>query len=293
MTGPVDPAQAAAKAAAVTKSASSSFYWAMRLMPAEKRAAMFAVYAFCRVVDDIADEAGPSAGERRERLEEWRGRIRRLYAGGTPQEEITAALAPAIERFGLKRDDFLAVIDGMEMDAAGPLKAPSMEELDLYCDRVASAVGRLSVRIFGETTERGLELAHHQGRALQLANILRDVAEDARAGRLYLPRELLEKHRIAWEDPQAVMGQPGFPPLWRELAEIAAEHFGKARALLSRCAADMRPARIMLEIYARNLARMQALTDARLADPSVGKRLVGQGEKLRIALGIWARGKAR
>jgi phytoene synthase len=272
------------------RAASSSFYWAMRLMPAERRRAMFALYAFCREVDDIADDPLETAAGKQARLAEWRKRIERLYAAGQADETISRALLPAVDRFRLAREDFLAIIDGMEMDAAGPIVAPDMATLDLYCDRVASAVGRLSVRIFGEAGELGGEIAHHQGRALQLANILRDVPEDLRQGRLYLPRELLKKHGIDWQPPSAVMAQPGFVPLWRELAEIAGRHFRQTHVLLARARADMRPARIMLAVYERNFRRLCALPDAALADPATERRRVGRGEKLLIALRIWLSG---
>ncbi len=274
----------------LTRQASSSFYWAMRLMPRPKRQAMFAIYAFCRIVDDIADDGTRPAGERMAELERWRARIDALFSGA-PDHFVTRALAPAVERFDLSRRDFLAVIDGMEMDAAGPVVAPSMERLDFYCDCVASAVGRLSVKVFGERGGTGRQVAHHQGRALQLANILRDVAEDAAIGRLYLPREMLERHGIDWSDPASVMAQPGYPALWRELAGLAAHHFDETRRLLDSCSADMRPARVMMEVYERNFRRMQALTDRELADPAVSKRLVGKFEKLVISFTTWLRGR--
>ncbi|MGH6972350.1 MAG: squalene/phytoene synthase family protein, partial [Caulobacteraceae bacterium] len=167
------PPEAQSPPAATEQQASgSSFYAAMRLLPPPERAAMFAVYAFCRLVDDIADEPGPTPALRRAELDAWRADIAALYAGA-PRERI-ANLAEPIRRFGLKQEDFLAVVDGMEMDVDGPIAAPDFPTLDLYCDRVASAVGRLSVRIFGMPDEPGQRLAHHLGRALQLTNILRD-----------------------------------------------------------------------------------------------------------------------
>ncbi len=125
----------------------SSFYAAMRLLPPPERTAMFAIYAFCRVVDDVADEPGPTPDERRVELDRWRADVAGLYAGA-PAPRI-AYLAPHVQRFGLKEADFLAIVDGMEMDVGAPIIAPDYATLDLYCDRVASAVGRLSVKIFG------------------------------------------------------------------------------------------------------------------------------------------------
>ncbi|HFA60197.1 MAG TPA: squalene synthase HpnD, partial [Rhodospirillales bacterium] len=148
-----DAAAADALVARRVRDASSSFYWAMRLMPPRRRRAMFALYAFCREVDDIADDPLTTAESKCAALEAWRARVGALYGDAEAVTEpgpICTALRPAIADFGLERADFLAVIDGMEMDAAGPVVAPDLATLDLYCDRVAAAVGRLSVRIFGE-----------------------------------------------------------------------------------------------------------------------------------------------
>ncbi|MGE0213523.1 MAG: presqualene diphosphate synthase HpnD [Parvibaculaceae bacterium] len=265
------------------KAASTSFYWAMRLLPQDRRDAIFAVYAFCRAVDDIADEPAPLP-EKKAALEEWRREIGRLYEGA-PTQPISRALDEARQRFGLRREDFLAIIDGMEMDADGPVIAPTWKEFDLYCDRVASAVGRLCVRIFGEPGEEGIAVAKHLGLALQTTNILRDVDEDARDGRLYLPRELLASHAIPWQEPSQVARHPAFPRAWRELAARADAHFRAAEQALKACdRRKMRPARIMMEGYRLNLERMRALNDAALADPAVSKRRVGKAEKLLIAL---------
>ena len=172
------------------QTAGSSFYWAMRFVSRAKSDALFAIYAFCREVDDIAD-GDASASDKLMALSLWRTRIARLYDGGTADVPVIRALAPAISRFNLARADFEAVIAGMEMDAAGPMIAPALATLDLYCDRVASAVGRLCVCVFGESGPHGMAVAYHLGRALQLTNILRDVVEDAGVDRLYLPAELL------------------------------------------------------------------------------------------------------
>jgi phytoene/squalene synthetase len=178
------------QAAAVKKKASgSSFYLAMRLMPKRERDAMFTIYAFCRRVDDIADDGLGTRPERHEKLEAWRYDLDALYNGQSPQR--VAFLAPAVARFGLRKEDFFTILDGMEMDVAEDIVAPDLATLDLYCERVASAVGRLSIKVFGMDEGPGFDLAHHLGRALQLTNILRDIDEDADVGRLYLPREYL------------------------------------------------------------------------------------------------------
>ncbi len=271
------------KIAAMVKKASSSFYWAMRILSKPKRDAMFAVYAFCRAVDDVAD-GNIEYSVKQTALKRWRDEVDALY-GGMPKFSIIQALKKPVADFGLRQEDFIAVIDGMQMDADGPVVAPSAQELDVYCDRVASAVGRLCVCIFGEPGENGMQLAYHQGRALQLTNILRDVDEDAGDGRLYLPRELLEKHGVPFDDPMKVMDYPGFVKVWREVAEQASEHYLETRKALEKCKRhNVRASIIMMEVYERNLKRMMALDDAVIADRNVSKRLVGKFEKLVIAL---------
>ena len=145
--------------------AHSSFYLAMRILPAPRREAMFAVYGFCRAVDDIADERGPAtASQRLKGLERWREDVAAMFQGRAPPN--LAPLDRAVREFALKHADFNAVIDGMAMDAAEDIRAPDWATLDLYCDRVASAVGRLSVRIFGLAAERGEALAHQDRKSV-------------------------------------------------------------------------------------------------------------------------------
>ena len=254
------PADAASAANGETNAAAtasgSSFYAAMRILPREQRNAMFNVYAFCRAVDDIADEAG-DRGERFARLAQWRRDIDAIYNGAAPPH--LAGLAQAVRAFGLAREDFLAVIDGMGMDVRADIRAPDLQTLDLYCDRVASAVGRLSVRIFGMSKKEGIALAYHLGRALQLTNTLRDIDEDAGIGRLYMPREYLEQAGIAGDDPQAVAANPALGTACSKVAALAAEHFDKADAIMARSPrAAVRAPRIMAEAYRRILRRLIA-----------------------------------
>ncbi len=227
----------------------SSFYWGMRLMAPERRQAMYAVYAFCREVDDIADEPGLAVDKQRG-LAEWRDDIAAIYEGREPCLPLARALVGPVHDYGLQQGDLLAVIDGCEMDAGDGLVRPPKAILDLYCDRVACAVGRLSVRIFGDFTPRCLDVANHQGRALQLTNILRDVAVDAQMGRLYLPDELLTAHGIASRNPAEVLVHPALPAACRELAAEARHHYAEARAAMADCSPRaMRPAAIMLAMY--------------------------------------------
>jgi presqualene diphosphate synthase len=223
----------ASQAAAVQKKAvGSSFYMAMRLMPKRERDAMFAIYAFCRRVDDIADDGLGTRAERHERLEAWRYDLEALYSGQTPQR--VAFLAPAVAQFGLRKEDFFTILDGMDMDVAEDIVAPDLATLDLYCERVASAVGRLSIKVFGMDEGPGFELAHHLGRALQLTNILRDIDEDASIGRLYLPREYLFAAGFKSLDPRMVISDPRVDGVCRAVAALAHEHYEKADAILAR-----------------------------------------------------------
>ncbi|KAF0115702.1 MAG: Squalene-phytoene synthase [Rhodospirillaceae bacterium] len=266
---------------AVAARAQTSFFWAMALLGREKRAAMFAIYAFCRTVDDIADDIADPA-ERAAGLAWWREEVTRLYEGCSPRHPVAAALATAAGRFGLRRDDCLAVIDGMVMDAQGPVYAPTLAELDLYCDRVASAVGRLSVRVFGLPAAEGESLSHALGRALQVTNILRDIAEDAGRGRLYLPREFLAAHGVAVEAPVAeILRHPALPRVCADLAHLARHHFAEAERILAVCPRGRaRPAALMKAVYQRYLRRLEA-GGFRVLGPRV--RLSG-GEKLALVL---------
>jgi squalene synthase HpnD len=233
----------------------SSFYTAMRLMPKVQREAMFAIYIFCRLVDDIADDGTRPRPARAEALAQWRRDLDALYAG-RPGGQASFLQEPA-RAFGLKHADFLAVIDGMEMDVAADIRAPDMATLELYCDRVAVAVGRLSTRVFGMDEAPGNELAHHLGRALQLTNILRDLDEDAGIGRLYLPRELLVQAGIDSTEPGAVIADARVDGACRVLASQALEYFAAAHRLMrSRPRGSLLAPRLMGAVYRALLDRM-------------------------------------
>jgi presqualene diphosphate synthase len=230
-----------------TTASGSSFYAAMRILPREQREAMFQIYSFCRKVDDIADSDGPRPA-RLQALQEWRDDIDALYRGAPPPR--LADYVASVKRFGLKRDDFLAIVDGMEMDVPQDIRAPDLATLDLYCDRVASAVGRLSVRVFGLPEDDGVMLAHHLGRALQLTNILRDIDEDAALGRLYLPREGLLHAGITGDDPLKVASDRALPKACAALVARAHAHFDKADEVMARNRRRVvRAPRIMSKYY--------------------------------------------
>jgi squalene synthase HpnD len=233
--------------AAAERASGSSFYTAMRILPRAQRGAMFEIYSFCRQVDDIADSRG-QRDERRRELDRWRADIDAIYAGAPPVR--VHGLAQAVREFGLKREDFQAVIDGMEMDVIGDIRAPDNAMLDTYCNRVASAVGRLSVRVFGMAEAPGVALAHHLGRALQLTNILRDLDEDAALGRLYLPAEALRAAGIAATEPATVLSHPALGKVCAHLAERARAYFAEADMIMAQSPRRaVRAPRIMAEAY--------------------------------------------
>jgi phytoene synthase len=266
----IDPALYAMVAGLVKRSG-SSFYWGMRLLSLPRRYGMYAVYAFCRVVDDIADDPGePEA--KRQALALWRDEIAALYAG-RPTDPVAVALAGPVAHFNLQQEDFLAVIDGCEMDGRNEMVRPSLDNLLLYCDRVASAVGRLSVRVFGDFQPRCLDVADALGKALQLTNILRDVREDALIGRLYLPDEVLSRHGITSSDPLEVAAHPALPEVCRDIAEMARRYYAEADRAMAECSPGaMRPARMMEAMYRAVFDRCEAagwrLGDKRVRVPT-------------------------
>jgi len=250
----------------------------MRILPREQREAMFQIYSFCRQVDDIADSDGPRP-ERLKALQQWRDDIDTLYQGHPPPR--LADYVASVRKFGLKREDFLAIVDGMEMDVPQDIRAPDLATLDLYCDRVASAVGRLSVRVFGLPEADGIQLAHHLGRALQLTNILRDVDEDAGLGRLYLPRESLLLAGITSDDPARVIAERTLPKVCLPLAERAKMHFQKADEIMNRNKRRaVRAPRIMSKYYR---AILQLLIARGFTAPRAPVR-VGKLSRLAIVL---------
>jgi phytoene synthase len=239
---------------AAHRASGSSFYTAMRILPAAQREAMFEIYSFCRRVDDIADSPGPRP-VRLAQLGEWRDEINDLYEGKIGGK--VEGLAEPVRAFRLRREDFLTVIDGMEMDAREDIRAPSFATLDLYCDRVASAVGRLSVKVFGVEDADGKLLSHHLGRALQLTNILRDLDEDATIGRLYLPREALDQAGITSSDPQTVLRSPNLGQACAQIVERARNHFVEADKIMERCPRrTVKAPRIMGAVYRTMLEGM-------------------------------------
>jgi presqualene diphosphate synthase len=239
------------------RSASSSFSGTMQLLSVHRRKAMSALHAFCREVEDIPNSEA-SRALKYTLLGSWRSEIALLYAG-RPQHLVTCALSEPVRQYSLQCADFLDIIDSMEMDARADIRAPSLSELDRYCERVAVSVGRLSVRILGEATPAGDRVAAELGRALQLTNILRSLAEDARRHRLYLPREVLQAHGIHATAPSWVLAQPTLPDVCRDVAMLAEGHYAAAAEAIAVCPPrTMRPAAVILHLYRALLRELLA-----------------------------------
>jgi squalene synthase HpnD len=260
------------------KMSKSSFYWGMRLLPKAKREAMFALYTLARCLDDIADDPGPLEIKIKD-LNAWHMEIDHLYEG-KPAASLSRALIPAIESFGLEKEEFHELIRGMEMDVHGPLQAPDTETLMLYCRRAAGTIGLLSISIFGRTDPEARDFALSLSNALQLTNILRDINEDARDNRLYVPRELLSHQGIGDQPIKETLAAPGFSDAFDGLADMAAAWYERADAILKASSAEgLRPAIIMMAIYRRLLERLRQV-GWRFNAPKVR---IGKGEQAIIA----------
>lgn len=234
----------------------SSFYYSFLFLPPDRRRAITALYAFCREVDDVVDEVSDPAIARI-KLAWWREELDRLFSG-EPQHPVGKALLPALSQFGLEREHLEALIDGMEMDLH-PVLYPDRMSLETYCHRVAGVVGLLSARIFGFTHDSTLEYAHTLGIAFQLTNILRDIGEDARRGRVYLPGEEMAKHGITAADILALKDTPALRALLADQAQAARDMYARAFALLPHeDRKAQRPGLIMATIYQTLLEEISA-----------------------------------
>ncbi|MCQ2914160.1 MAG: squalene/phytoene synthase family protein [Alphaproteobacteria bacterium] len=238
--------------AELVKQSGSSFYWAMRFLSKEKRNAMFAVYAFCRIIDDIADEPAPIE-EKSTNLKFWRNEIDKIYKGEEPEHFVSKDLVYYVKKFNLPKEEFIALIDGMEMDIPDGMCAPSFSELQLYTRRVAGAVGVLSVYIFGDSSQDAIRYALTLGDAVQITNILRDMHEDMELGRLYIPNEYLEDVGIKINDNSKlsdILNNKNIGLIREKLANEAFTKFSEANFLLNKInKRAMKPAVIMGNAY--------------------------------------------
>jgi phytoene synthase len=234
----------------------SSFYYSFMFLPPERRRAIVALYAFCREVDDAVDEIG-DPGVARAKLAWWAQEVERLYAG-EPQHPVGRALAPVVRTYGLEKSRLNEILEGMSMDLDYN-RYPDFPTLRLYCHRVAGVVGLLSARIFGHTDARTLDYAGTLGLAFQLTNIIRDVGEDVRRNRIYLPLDELQRFGLSADDVISLREDERFARLVTFQIERAREHYAKALALLP--AADrkaQRPGLVMAAIYRALLDEIEA-----------------------------------
>jgi 15-cis-phytoene synthase len=233
----------------------SSFYYSFLFLPPPRRRAITALYAYCREIDDAVDETSDTAVAAA-KLDWWATEIDRLFAGH-PQHPVSQALAPHLAQFGIGRERMLLILEGMRMDLAQSrfLDYPALAR---YCHLVAGVVGELAAGIFGESTDETRAYAGRLGLALQLINIVRDVGEDARRGRIYLPLDEMRSHGVTPADILASRYVTGFPDLMRFQAQRARAAFAEAMALLPAAQArTQRPGLIMAAIYASLLEEIE------------------------------------
>jgi 15-cis-phytoene synthase len=234
----------------------SSFYYSFLFLPPERRRAITALYAFCREVDDIVDEC-TDTGVAHTKLAWWRQELARLYAG-EPQHPVARALQPAIEPFGIKHEYLAEIIDGMEMDLSQNryIDFPALEQ---YCHRVAGVVGLLAASIFGYRDEQTLDYAHTLGLAFQLTNIIRDVGEDSRKGRIYLPLSELRQFEVSAADILHARQSENFARLMAFQIERAERYYTAALEKLPDVDREtQRPGLIMAAIYRTLLREIEA-----------------------------------
>jgi phytoene synthase len=239
--------------AGAVRGARSNFYVPMRLMPRQRRAAMFAIYAFARALDDVADGPQPAAAKHAA-LDAWRRELEAIYEGrpGTP---IGKAVAEAVARYALPRAEFEALIDGMAMDVDDTMQAPPQATLDLYCRRAAGTIGALALNVFGAASAADRAFAIALGRALQLTNIARDMAEDAARGRVYVPREIFAGLGMEPVVPEALPRHSKFLDIRARLCALAESAYRESETALAACPSRRRlwPALAMMAIYRRIL----------------------------------------
>jgi 15-cis-phytoene synthase len=234
----------------------SSFTVSFIFLPKTQREAMTALYAFCREVDDVVDECSDYAVAQT-KLNWWKSEVANLYAN-TPQHPVTKALQPVVAQFNLAQEHFLEIIDGMEMDLKFN-RYEDFKQLQLYCYRVASVVGLLSAQIFGFKNRKTLKYAHDLGMAFQLTNIIRDVGEDARRGRIYLPLDELKKAKVTEDDILQSRETPQVKELIEYQIERAETYYDKAlRELPAEDAKQQRTGLMMAAIYRTLLREIKA-----------------------------------
>jgi phytoene synthase len=274
------------RCASITRESSSNFYYAFKLLPAPRRRALYATYAFCRFVDDIADDE--QVREPAVLLGRWREELERVY-DGAPTRAISRALADSVQRFSIPRRYFEEIIDGVEMDLTRK-RYRTFTELRLYCYRVASAVGLVCIEIFGYRNPQARTYAENLGLAFQLTNIIRDVREDAERGRIYLPLEDLERFGVKEEELMSARYSGRFERLMEFQAQRALEFYRAAeRALPPEDRGSLLTAEAMRLIY-RALLRRIVKSRYRVMD---GKLRLSAPHKFFLVGMAWASGRLR
>jgi phytoene synthase len=264
----------------------SNFYYSFLFLPRRKRHAIYALYAFCRTVDDAVDQGAATPSEQRRILADWRQELVRAY-DGHPTQPIAQHLAEVVRSFPIQRQHLEAILDGVEMDI-DKRRYGSFDELYEYCYRVAAAVGLCCIEIFGYTDPRARDYAVNLGVALQLTNIMRDLRTDAERGRIYLPLD--EIRRFGYSEEELLQGRrtPAFVGLMRFQAQRAHAYYRAAKA--ARPPVDRRrlvAAEIMRAIY-RELLRAIETREFRVFDSRIR---VSTPRKIALALGVYLRGQ--
>ncbi len=264
-----------------TRKSKTNFYYSFLFLPKAKRDAIFTIYSFCRQTDDIVDNIESPDAARKE-LDQWRSELEACYAGN-PQHPITEAMQTVIEQFNMPKEYFHALIDGCEMDLVKKRYA-TFEELKEYCYRVASVVGLISIEIFGYSSPNAKQYAIDLGMALQLTNIMRDVGEDARIDRIYMPADELERFKYSESDLLNEVYNPAFVEFMKFHADRAQQYYDSANKLYSRRDHHLLfPAEIMKKIY-YSLYKKIVLADFNVYPERIR---ISNSQKMRIALSIW------
>jgi phytoene synthase len=264
---------------AITRKSASNLALAFVLLPKPRRDAMSALYAFCRNVDDVADEDTAPVEERRKQLAAWRADIKRACENQSPEFAVNRELQPVIQKYSLRFEHFDALIQGCEMDL-DIKRYENFEQLELYCYRVASVVGLLSIEIFGYQNPKTREYAVHLGKALQLTNILRDVKTDAARGRIYLPESELKKFNISENEILLGSYSENFRALAEKIAARAKSFYSAAQETLpAEDRKSMAAAELMGMVYWRLLKKLE-----RAHYNVFGARPVGLSKPQKLAL---------
>ncbi|MEE2714987.1 MAG: squalene/phytoene synthase family protein [Verrucomicrobiota bacterium] len=271
----------------ITQRSASNLALSFVALEKPRRKAMTTLYAFCREVDDVADEESSPLESRRVSLQEWREDVQKACEGGVPRKSLVLELQPVIERYGLQFEHFDALIKGLESDLEQD-RIETFEDLDLYCYRVASAVGLLSVEVFGYRDTACQQYMVELGKALQYTNILRDIGNDAERGRIYIPQEAMERFGV---DPRSILSgkySTAFYNLAEEMSGLARCHYKKTAALLpDGDRRSMVSGECMAAVYWRILCAIEKTRFRAVLDPKPLK--LSKITKLSILFGVWTR----